>query len=233
MYLSAIHVYFPYCFTLYISECFFRNKTFHTLFMYYCHQWISEYNYIYQGRMNRGSCAHLPLFKCVGEGGAKNSPRQTHTHFWNDWKKQKHGVEILVWKQKMCSESMFCLSVLKILTPHFQVASWSSPFLSTSKACLHFLAHSYTSVYERLNFKIASQKVAHTCVHYFVFTDLVFLTEKQQSVLFVALLFHVFCTMWLCRKISIFILEWFFFVCTFDEYIIKLQVRQKKTYQFW
>jgi hypothetical protein len=24
----------------------------------------------------------------------------------------------------------------------------------------------------------------------------------------------------------------FFFVCTFDEYIIKLQVRQKKTYQF-
>ena len=132
----------------------------------------------------------------------------------------------------MCSESMFCLSVLKILTPHFQVVSWSSPFLSTSKACLHFLAHSYTSVYERLNFKIASQKVAHACVHYFVFTDLVFLREKQQSVLFVTLLFHVFCTMWLCRKISIFILEWFFFVCTFDEYIIKLQVRQKKPIKF-
>jgi hypothetical protein len=32
-------------------------------------------------------------------------------------------AEILVWKQKMCSESVFCLSVLKILTPHFQVAS--------------------------------------------------------------------------------------------------------------
>lgn len=119
-------------------------------------------------------CTSLLFQVCVGAECKKNSPHcHTHslllrwkmTHFWGQ--KKIETTEIFVWKQNICSESQCVLLVSFVnLPPHILVDSWSSPFLSTLKACPlpHFLAHSYTSVYELFNFKIVSQKVAHVCI---------------------------------------------------------------------
>ena len=129
----------------------------------------------YQGRTKRGSCAHPSFFKCVwGQNAKKPSPHcHTHslllrwkmTHFWGGG--EIETAEIFVWKQNICSESQCVLLVSFVnLPPHILVDSWSSPFLSTLKACPlpHFLTHSYTSVYELFNIKIVSQEVVHVCI---------------------------------------------------------------------
>ena len=129
----------------------------------------------YQGRTKRGSCAHPSFFKCVwGQNAKQKQPPLPHTLTFVTVEdnpllgaKKIETAEIFVWKQKICSESQCVLLVSFVnLPPHILVASWSSPFLSTLKACPlpHFLAHSYTSVYELFNFKIVSQKVAHVCI---------------------------------------------------------------------
>ena len=136
-----------------------------------------------------GDLVHSSLFSSVlGRGGVqKNSPR--HTHILKRLKKK----ETCSWNFSMEAENVQWINVLLVSFENvndFPVASWSPP----PPPCVHLKGFPllsgpllYLCIWT-LNFKIANQKVAHTCVNYFVFTDLV-LREKQHVISYISISF--------------------------------------------